>query len=30
MFIRVYVFRFIQAILLIPPKLYEQFTRKTI
>ena len=29
-FIRVYVFRFIQAMLVIPQKLYEQFTRKTI
>ena len=30
MFIRFYVFRFIQAMLVIPQKLYEQFTRKTI
>ena len=28
-FIRVYVFRFIQAMLVIPQKLYEQSTRKT-
>ena len=27
-FIGVYVFRFIQAMLVIPQKLYEQFTRK--
>ena len=30
MFICFYVFRFIQAMLVIPQKLYEQFTRKTI
>ena len=30
MFIRFYAFRFIEAMLVIPQKLYEQFTRKTI